>query len=74
MPGPTQCWGHARGMKGNKIQALVKDIKPTAILAAIGDAVGIKKVEVIQAATPARKPADPNKPRKPRAVKTAKAS
>ena len=58
----------------HKIQALVKDIKSTAILAAIGDAVGIKNLEVKQATTPARKPADPNKPRKPRAVKTAKAS
>lgn len=58
----------------HKIQAQVKDIKPTAILAAIGDAVGIKRLEVNQAATPARKPIDPNKPRKPRAVKTAKAS
>ena len=58
----------------HKIQALVKDIKPTAILAAIGDAVGMKKLEVKQTATPARKPVDPNKPRKPRAVKTAKAS
>ena len=58
----------------HKIQAMVKDIKSTAILAAIGDAVGIKNLEVKQATTPARKPVDPNKPRKPRAVKTAKAS
>ncbi len=52
----------------------MKDIKSTAILAAIGEAVGIKKLEVKQTAIPAKKPVDPNKPRKPRAVKTAKAS
>jgi hypothetical protein len=34
----------------------------------------MKKLEVKQTATPARKPVDPNKPRKPRAVKTAKTS
>lgn len=53
----------------NKIQALAKDIKPTAILAAIGDAIGIKRLEIKQASAPARKPADPSKPRKPRAPK-----
>lgn len=53
----------------NKIQALAKDIKPTAILAAIGDAIGIKRLEIKQASAPTRKPADPSKPRKPRAPK-----
>jgi hypothetical protein len=52
-----------------KIHAAVKDITETAILAAIGDAVGIKRLEVKQSSAPARKPADPNKPRKPRAAK-----
>ena len=54
-----------------KIQARVTDIKPTAILSAIGVAVGIKRLEVAQAEPKPRKPADPNKPRKPRAKKTA---
>ena len=53
-----------------KIQARVTDIKPTAILSAIGVAVGIKRLEVAQAEPKPRKPADPNKPRKPRAKKT----
>jgi hypothetical protein len=51
----------------NKIQALATDIKPTAILAAIGDAIGIKRLEIKQASAPARKPADPSKPRAPKA-------
>jgi hypothetical protein len=54
-----------------KIQARVTDIKPIAILAAIGVAVGIKRLEVAQAEPKPRTPADPNKPRKPRAKKTA---
>ena len=54
-----------------KIQAKVTDIKPTAILSAIGVAVGIKRLEVAQAEPKPRKPADPNKPRKPRAKKPA---
>ena len=53
-----------------KIQAKVTDIKPTAILSAIGVAVGIKRLEVAQAEPKPRKPADPDKPRKPRAKKT----
>ena len=53
-----------------KIQVKVTDIKPTAILSAIGVAVGIKRLEVAQAEPKPRKPADPNKPRKPRAKKT----
>jgi len=52
-----------------KIQARVKDIPATGILAAIGAAVGIKQVEVKQADVVARKPADPNKPKKPRVKK-----
>ena len=54
-----------------KIQARVTDIKPTAILRAIGVAVGIKRLEVAQAEPKPRKPADPDKTRKPRAKKTA---
>jgi len=53
-----------------KIQARVTDIKPTAILSAIGVAVGIKRLEVAQAEPKPRKAADPNKPSKPRAKKT----
>lgn len=53
-----------------KIQARVTDIKPTAILSAIGVAVGIKRLEVTQAEAPKRKPRDPSKPSKPRAKKT----
>jgi len=52
-----------------KIQARVTDIQPTAILAAIGTAVGIKRLEVKQSAPVKRKLADPNKPAKPRAKK-----
>lgn len=58
----------------HKIQASVKDIAATAILSAIGDAVGIKRLEVKQASAPTRKQADPSKPRKPRAAKAAKAA
>ena len=54
-----------------KIQAKVTDIKPTAILSAIGAAVGIKRLEVAQAEPKPRKATDPNKPSKPRAKKTA---
>ena len=54
-----------------KIQAKVKSIQPPAILAAIGAAVGIKRLQVAQAEPTPRKPADPNKVRKPRAKKTA---
>jgi hypothetical protein len=39
-------------------------------LAAIGTAIGIKRLEVKQLEAPKRKPADPNKPRKPHAKKT----
>lgn len=53
-----------------KIQARVTDIKDVAILAAIGTALGIKRLEVKQLEPPKRKPADPNKPRKPRAKKS----
>ena len=53
-----------------KIQARVKDIKEVAILAAVGAAVGIKRLEIKQAEPPKRKPADPNKPKKPRAKKS----
>lgn len=53
-----------------KIQARVTDIKDVAILAAIGTAIGIKRLEVKQLEAPKRKPADPNKPRKPRAKKS----
>jgi hypothetical protein len=52
-----------------KIQARVKDIPATAILAAIGRAVRIIRVEVTQAGVVARKPVDPNKPNKPRGKK-----
>ena len=54
-----------------KIQAKVKDIKPVAILAAIGAAVGIKRLQVAQAEPTPRAPADPNKPKKPRTKKIA---
>ena len=53
-----------------KIKARVQDIKEVAILAAIGAAVGIKRLEVKQAEPPKRKPADTNKPKKPRAKKS----
>ena len=53
-----------------KIQARVTDIKDVAILAAVGAAVGIKRLEVKQAEPPKRKPADPNKLKKPRAKKS----
>jgi hypothetical protein len=52
-----------------KIQSRVTDIKPVAILAAIGNAVGIKRLDVKQADAPKRKAADPSKPRKPRTPK-----
>jgi hypothetical protein len=52
-----------------KIQARVTDIQPTAILAAIGAAVGIKRLEVKQTAPVKRKPANPNNPAKPRTKK-----
>jgi len=55
-----------------KIEANVKGITATAILAAIGEAVGIKRLEVKQAPAPSRKPSDPSKPRKPRAPKAEK--
>ena len=54
-----------------KIQARVTDIKLTAILSAIGVAVGIKRLQVTQAEPKPRKTADPDKQRKPRAKKTA---
>ncbi len=54
-----------------KIKARVTDIPATRILAAIGRAVGIKRLEVKQVAVTPRKPADPSKPRKPRAKKAA---
>ena len=54
-----------------KIQAKVKSIQPPAILAAIGAAVGIKRLQVAQAEPTPRKPADPNKPKNPRSKKTA---
>lgn len=55
-----------------KIQSRVTDIKATAILEAIGVAVGIKRLTVTQAEAPKRKPADPSKPKKPRAAKPQK--
>ncbi len=42
-----------------KIQAKVKDIKPTAILEAIANAVGLKRVQVLQAEPAKRKPRTP---------------
>ena len=54
-----------------KIQARVTDIKLTAILSAIGVAVGIKRLQVTQAEPKPRKTADPDKQRKHRAKKTA---
>ena len=54
-----------------KIQAKVKSIKPPAILAAIGVAVGIKRLVVTQTEPTPRAPADPNKVKKPRTKKTA---
>lgn len=56
-----------------KIQSKVTDIKPVTILAAIGHAVGIRRLKIEQAPTTPRKPADPNKPRKTRASKAKKA-
>jgi ASC-1-like (ASCH) protein len=56
-----------------KIQSKVTDIKPATILAAIGHAVGIRRLTVEQASAPPRKPADPSKPRKPRASKSKRA-
>lgn len=53
-----------------RIQDKVGDIKPLAILAAIAEVVGIKRLELTQAPAPKRKPADPNKPRKPRGKKS----
>ena len=55
-----------------KIQARVTDIPAIAILAAIGRAVRILRLEVRQITVVARAPADPTKPRKPRAKKTDK--
>ena len=54
-----------------KIQAKVKSIQPPAILAAIGVAVGIKRLAVTQTEPKPRAPADPNKIKKPRTKKTA---
>ena len=54
-----------------KIQAKVKSIQPPAILAAIGAAVGIKRLVVTQTDPTPRAPADPNKVKKPRTKKTA---
>jgi ASC-1-like (ASCH) protein len=53
-----------------KIQARVTDVKAVQILAAIGNAVGIKRLDVKQADAPKRKATDPSKPRKPRTPKT----
>ena len=52
-----------------RIKAQVKDIKPEAILAAIGEIVGIKRLQITQAEPKPRKPADPSKPSKPRAAR-----
>ena len=54
-----------------KIQAQIKSIQPPAILAAIGAAVGIKRLVVTQTDPTPRAPADPNKVKKPRTKKTA---
>ena len=51
------------------IKARVKDINDVAILAAVGAAVGIKRLEVKQLEPAKRKPADQSNPRKPRAKK-----
>ncbi len=56
-----------------KIQSRLTDVKPTAILAAVASAVGLKRVEVTQTPPLPRKPADPNKPKKPRAPAKKKA-
>lgn len=52
-----------------RIQARVKDIKDVAILAAIGAAVGIKRLELKQTEPAKRKPVDPSAPKKPRKPK-----
>lgn len=52
-----------------KIQAKATGIEPTAILQAIGNAAGIKRLVVTLSAPTKRKPADPNKPKKPRKPK-----
>jgi hypothetical protein len=53
----------------NVIKANVKGATELAILAAIGKAVGIKRLLLSQAPAPTRAPADPNKPKKTTAAK-----
>lgn len=52
-----------------KIQAKATGIEATAILQAIGNAAGIKRLVVTLSAPAQRKPVDPNKPKKPRKPK-----
>lgn len=52
------------------IQEKVTDVKAVAILEAVAQEVGIKRLTISQAPAPKRKPADPNKPKKPRGKKT----
>jgi hypothetical protein len=52
------------------IRAQATTMSALEILAAIGEAVGIKRLEVKQGDVVKRKPVDPNKPKKPRAPKT----
>ena len=55
----------------NAIKANVKGVSELVILAAIGKAVGIARVQVSQSPAPKRSAADPNKPKKA-AAKTGK--
>jgi len=52
------------------IQEKVTDIKAIAILEAVAQEVGIRRLTITQAEAPKRKPTDPNKPRKPRVKKS----
>lgn len=52
------------------IQEKVTDIKAVAILEAVAQEVGIRRLTITQAEAPKRKPSDPNKPKKPRTKKT----
>lgn len=51
------------------IQEKVTDIKAVAILEAVAQEVGIRRLTITQAEAPKRKPSDPNKPKKPRTKK-----
>ena len=52
------------------IQAKFTDIQAVAILEAVAQELGIKRLTITQAAAPKRKPADPNKPKRPRSKKS----